>query len=381
MKILYFCWEYPPNGSGIGRSIAEMAEALGEAGHQVIVMTSYARGLPSEETIRNMLILRNFDRSEIRSERVAKQALEVASSHQVDWIEVPDHWGEGATILRHRQRPLVVIKMHYNDVLKRPRYAQAWYSWQRVTINLACLRQWRSLRAEKFSIENADILLAPCEQIFEEVRRDGLRMPVRCGVVPNAIRCPADWNNAESDHPTLLIAGRLDIGKGLPYLRGLLERLVPIFPGLRLQMAGGDSYARGLGSIRRWLLNQLGPLQASVDLLGPLKPQELDAAFRRAWIVLLPSRWDTFPLVVLESMARAKPIVASPNGGMPEMLRDTENVVEDPASPAFGAAIEQLLLDSEKRLRAGQSGYRRARQVYSHRRVAEEYVRTIRSLL
>lgn len=381
MNILFFCWEYPPVGSGIGRYVAEMMSALREAGHGAMVLTSRAAGFPDCEPVAGGMILRLFERSEMRSMRVAQLAVEVARQHRIDWIETADHWGEGAALLRLHDRPPVVVKMHYNDVLKTPRYAQAWYPWQKMMINLACVRQWRSIRAERHSIEYADMLLAPCRRILDEAEQQGLALPGNRVVVPNPIRPLPDWINQESDTPTLLLAGRLDMGKGLPYLKGMLERLSIEFPSVKLEIAGGDSYARGLGSMRCWFERQLGSMLLHVRFLGVLDHMELDDAYRRAWVVLVPSRWDTFPQVVLEAMVRSKAIVASPFGGMPEMLVETSCVVADPATNVFAETVAGLLANPVRRQQAGVSACRRAATAYSPEHVAEKYIEFISAQL
>jgi glycosyltransferase involved in cell wall biosynthesis len=375
MNVLFLCWEFPPNGSGIGRYTAEMSTALSGAGHAVTVLTSRAEGFPAEDFICNVRVLRAFDRRELRSGRVARLAVDVARDCHADWIEVPEHWGEGATLLKLHQRPPVVVKMHYNDVLKTSRYAQAWYPWQRLMIDLACLRQWKALRDERYSIEHADVLLAPCERILDEARREGLRLPIHYGVVPNPIRRLDNWTNAEADRPTLLLVGRLDIGKGLPYIRSMLEQLIKVYPDLRLEIAGGDSYARGLGSVRSWFRKQLGSVGAHVNFLGALSPAELDLAYRRAWVVIVPSRWDTFPQVVLEAMVRSKAIVASCGGGLPEMLKGTACVSVDPVDTIFSDSVAKFLSDSRLRADAGKSGNRKASSEYAPDCVAVSYVK------
>lgn len=368
-------WEFPPNGSGIGRYVAEMSRALVGQGHRVVVVTSRADGCFEEEVLgEGLLVLRKFDRNELRSNRVTKLALEVASQHRIDWIEVADHWGEGATILRHRKRPPVVVKMHYNDVLKVPRYAQAWYGWQKVMIDLACLRQWQSIRAERYSLTRADMLIAPCQRILDEAKRQGLPLPGKTAVVPNPIRVKKDWLNEEAEAPTLLLVGRIDVGKGVPYLKQIIRALIGEFPELRVELAGGDNYARGLGSVKKWLIRHLGDLGRHVHFLGVLDERAMDEAYRRAWAVIVPSRWDTFPQVVLEAMARGKPIVASPNGGMPEMLAGTDCLVVDPESKEFADAIRKLLVSRQVRLNAGRSAFAQAGTIFDPNRIADEYI-------
>lgn len=382
VNILMHSWEFPPNGSGIGRYVAEMSRALAGQGHRVVVVTNRADGCPEEEVLgEGLLVLRKFNRSELRSNRVAELALEIAKQHQIDWIEVADHWGEGATILRHRKRPPVVVKMHYNDVLKVPRYAQAWYGWQNVMIDLACLRQWRSIGAERYSLTRADMLIAPCLRILDEAKRQGLPLPGKTAVVPNPIRIKKDWLNEEAEAPTLLLVGRIDVGKGVPYLKQIIRELIGEFPGLRVELAGGDNYARGLGSVKKWLIRYLGDLGRHVHFLGVLDERAMDEAYRRAWAVIVPSRWDTFPQVVLEAMARGKPIVASPNGGMPEMLTGTQNVVVDLESNDLAHELARLLRDASIRKLAGESGHERVRKYFAPDLIAGKYVATIQGLL
>jgi len=42
----------------------------------------------------------------------------------------------------------------------------------------------------------------------------------------------------------------------------------------------------------------------------------------RAWAAVVPSRWENFPYSCIESMASGLPIIASPNGGMSEIVSD-----------------------------------------------------------
>ena len=381
MNVLFHCWEYPPVGSGIGRYVEGMSAALRDAGHHTVVLTSRAAGFPECEFLDGGVVLRLFERSEMRTMRVARLALETARQHKIDWIEVADHWGEGATLLSLRGRPPVIVKMHYNDVLRTPRYAQAWYPWQKFMIDLACLRQWRSIRAEQYSIEHADVLLAPCQRILDEANRQGLTLPENCAVVPNPIRPISNWINLEAAVPTLLLVGRCDLGKGIAYLPELLKRLSPTFPNLMLEMAGGNSYARGLGLIRGWFERQLGPMMRHVRFLGILNRDALDKAYRQAWVVLVPSQWDTFPQVVLEAMVKSKAIVASPHGGMPEMLAGTSCAVADPATEAFARAVDAFLRSPAIRRQAGESARQRAAQEYVPEHIARKYIETISAWL
>ena len=179
----------------------------------------------------------------------------------------------------------------------------------------------------------------------------------------------------------VLMVGRIDFGKGIQYLPRLVRNLVRDFPELKLEIAGQDSYARGIGSLKNWLCQELGDLQNHVSFLGQLDKEALEKAYARAWVVIIPSRWDNFPTVLLEAMSLGKPVVASPHGGMPEMLEDTECQTAEPDSQDFSERVRLYLVDESARRRAGQSMLRKATSVYSPNRIAEEYVKLITASL
>lgn len=381
MNILFHCWEYPPRGSGIGQYIVHMSAALRGAGHFTVVVTSVGDGLPARETLNGGVVYRAYDMREIGSPRVRDLVLEVASRHSVDLIEAVDHLGESALLLAAARRPPVMVKAHYNDVLPALRDAQAVYPWQKLTIRMACWRARRRIARERLSLQRADLLTAPSRRLLQEIQAAGLVHARQVGVLPNPIPALAHWSQNEAPVPTLLLVGRTDIGKGIEFLPGILRSLVRGIPEIRLEIAGADSQARWVGSLREWLIQRLGPLISNVTFLGHLGPSDLDEAYRRAWVVIVPSRWDTFPTAVLEAMVRGKAIVASPNGGMPEMLEGTGCGVADPSRPEFPEAVRALLMDPEFRARSGEAAQSRAHHEYSPEVVARRYVNFVDSCL
>jgi glycosyltransferase involved in cell wall biosynthesis len=74
-------------------------------------------------------------------------------------------------------------------------------------------------------------------------------------------------------------------------------------------------YAQGL----RRAIDDRG-LSGRVHLTGPAGGQRLDERFASADLLVLPSRSETWGLVVTEALARAVPVLASDVGGVPEAL-------------------------------------------------------------
>ncbi len=83
-------------------------------------------------------------------------------------------------------------------------------------------------------------------------------------------------------------------------------------------------------------------LSDQVSFTGALQARK---AFALGRVLVVPSRKESFPYVVLEAIAAAKPVVATNVGGIPEVI-DQHWLVEpdDPAKLAQG--IERVLMDS-----------------------------------
>jgi len=96
-------------------------------------------------------------------------------------------------------------------------------------------------------------------------------------------------------------------------------------------------------------------------------------------VFVLPSWIEGLPVTVLEAMAHAKPVVATPVGGTAELVADGETgLLVPPRDPArLAEAISKLVADPELRGRLGRAGRERVEREFSEsamtRRVLEVY--------
>ena len=83
--------------------------------------------------------------------------------------------------------------------------------------------------------------------------------------------------------------------------------------------------------------------------------------------MVLPSRRDPLPRVVMEAMCRGIPVVATRVDGIPEMVVDGETgfLVDSEDAAGFAAATARLLAEPELRARMGAAARARARQLFS----------------
>lgn len=118
----------------------------------------------------------------------------------------------------------------------------------------------------------------------------------------------------------ILSVGRLIPLKGFAQLISNMPKIIEKIPNAKLVVVGNGPEEQKLNL----LIKSLG-LEGQVFLVGQKTKKELSLYYQLADILLLNSRHDTFPNVVLEAMAFALPTVASRVGGLPEIIETGYN--------------------------------------------------------
>jgi glycosyltransferase involved in cell wall biosynthesis len=174
------------------------------------------------------------------------------------------------------------------------------------------------------------------------------------------------------DEPRLLCIARLIPIKGHLVLLRALARARERVPGVALDVAGRGPLEPALKSYAR----ELG-LEHAVRFLGFVTP--VQRAIEEAAIVVVPSLGEGFGMVALEAMERARPVIASAVGGLPEIVEEggTGLVVPPGEADALAEAIVALAGDLERAAAMGAAGRVRALAEFtperSVRRIEELY--------
>jgi glycosyltransferase involved in cell wall biosynthesis len=98
-------------------------------------------------------------------------------------------------------------------------------------------------------------------------------------------------------------------------------------------------------------------LAERVSFRGALVGEDLDHAFAAADVLVLPSRAETYAMVVTEALARGLPIIASDVGGVPESLGETVGygqpglLVAPGDADALAGGLRRWLVDAALRQR------------------------------
>lgn len=159
---------------------------------------------------------------------------------------------------------------------------------------------------------------------------------------------PADLATGTPHGGSLLCVGAVTPGKGHDVL---LDALVHIGPGWRCTVVGS------LAVDPAFAADVARGADPRVDLVGPLDAQALDAAYLSADVLVLPSRAETYGMVVTEALAHGLPVIGSAVGGVPEALGlastgDVPGILVQPGdAAALGAALRAWLDDPALRTR------------------------------
>lgn len=180
--------------------------------------------------------------------------------------------------------------------------------------------------------------------------------------VDAAARSPGSGDGA-----SLLVVGNLSPVKGHDQLLAALADLRDL--GWRCRWIGSTTVAPSFVSRLRDAAAGLG-IDDRLELTGTLTGARLDAAYADGDLLVLPSRRETYAMVVTEALARGLPVVATAVGGVAEALDGAApadaaraGVLVEPDDPAALAdALRSWLTDPglRSRLRAAAES-RRAR--------------------
>ena len=168
--------------------------------------------------------------------------------------------------------------------------------------------------------------------------------------------------------PLIISVGRLIPKKGFSDLIRACAFLAEHRKSFRCEIIGEGPIENDLRSE----IAQHG-LQRYVILAGTKPQSQLSRRLAAANVFVLPSvidpegGMDNLPTVIMEAMATGLPVISTNIGGIPEMVIENETgfLLQPGDAVAMADAINKIIGDSSVARRLGQSGYERARTLFS----------------
>jgi len=219
--------------------------------------------------------------------------------------------------------------------------------------------------------------------VSDSVRNDLL---ARTGLDPNlvqVIRSGVDLDESTEGEilppgrpPVIGTAGALDRIKGVHYFLGAAQKVLQQFPDAQFLVSGSGPEEDRLRELSRSL---------SIDKQVTFVPSlnDFSAAIQAMDIFCLPSLKQGLGSIMLEAMARGRPVIATKTGGVYSVVQDQVNGLIVPPGDIESLAqhMIELLKDPVRARELGEAGREHVRKEYSVDRMLEQTAKLYRELL
>jgi glycosyltransferase involved in cell wall biosynthesis/GT2 family glycosyltransferase len=228
------------------------------------------------------------------------------------------------------------------------------------------------LAAETYLITHSAGIIAASRAIVDSVEeRYGVDLSNdRICFIPHGIAdtasLPRSWpdklSGRHSDHRLgILFVGRLELRKGIDIMLDAAATLLATHPDIEFWIAGDDSLALedGRTAKERFVAATDDPkIKERIVFLGQVSEEELRWLYAECDMVVMPSRFESFGLIVIEAMMFAKPAIGCKSSGSEEVIADGQDgILTSPGNvDELVAAIGRLIHDPAFRHAMGKAG-------------------------
>lgn len=391
MRIAILTREYPPETAwgGIGTFYMHFAQALASAGHEVEVFCQGVTEAGAEES-ESIIVHRVLPRIDIFGECSGgdlagnKDLGAFASSLALEIFKT--------VRIRHEQAPFEIVEGHEHLGINAyvnlhglkgcktiTRYHTPYHS-------LVCrnLVDWPESplieKLERMSVDLADTRVASSKFIDDIIAEDFGASPAEY-LVPNfteigAIDCPS----FDSKENLLIFVGRMILEHKRPDLAAeAYARIAPEFSDWKIEFAGQDMRLGDDDTVWAHCERKLSGL-GSYEYHGVLDRDRLYDLYRRAKIILIPSRFESFGLIAIEAMKfGCVPIVAS-DTALEEIVGDVDLTFRNGEIDSITQVLENLLRNEPDLREKATCSPERAHE-FSEKRILEKNVATFQSIV
>jgi glycosyltransferase involved in cell wall biosynthesis len=244
------------------------------------------------------------------SRALADAVLKVHRDAPFDIVQTTSYTAPGYALLR-RKRPFpLVCRISSHTPTVRAAYGAVPDRYERI-----------SDRLESRLVLGADGSFAPSVRTASTFRQLE-------GAEPAVIRTPVELPACEPASvaaPTpryLVFVGTLSRIKGADLLAEALPGVLSAHPELSFLFVGRDDGIPGVGSAFELIASRCGPMASRLGRYPELPKESVCSALRDAVALVLPSRIDNCPNVVLEAHAAGIPVVGTADSSIEEMVED-----------------------------------------------------------
>ncbi len=231
--------------------------------------------------------------------------------------------------------------------------------------------------AEENVMNSCDLIIAPTEKertyLIDKYRAVNSKIAViPCGVNTDLFK-PINKDLAQKasgikSSPNILFVGRDDPIKGLENLLQALNFL-KLVDGFSLTIIGGDN--NSLSSIRNILYKKHNSILSDrINLIGPVPHERMVLYYNSADFCIIPSYYESFSLVALESIACGVPVLSTDVGDVRNISTLCPSCLIVPSNdPHFLASGIREMLNRKK-----ENNYRSVPDYYKWENIANKII-------
>ena len=369
MKILAISHEFPPIGGGGANACYFLTKGFVEKGHEVTLITANYQGMPEDEIVNGVHIIR------VNSLRAHKEhcsfkemlsyllkAYPVANKLQkknkydvcLVFFGIPS--GPIGYLLKKKYKLPYVIRFGGGDV---PGFQERFTKVYKL-IAPAIKMIWK----------NADALIANSQGLKDMALEFYDRKPFE--IIPNGVDTQVFYpiEREGSREFRILFVSRLIERKGLQFIIPRLKEIQDSTEkNVKLIVVGDGPYRGTLEQIA-----EENNVSNMIEFVGQKGKDEIVSFYQNADLFILPSAKEGMPNVVLEAMACGLPIIMTPCEGSKELI-DGNGVIAS-IDNIVGNIID-LLQNDEKRRGFSRESVKRSRKNFSWQGVVDDYEKEI----
>ena len=382
LKILMLCWEYPPNiVGGLSRHVAGLSSELASLGHEVHVLTAGTDQLPEFEYMSGVHVHRvqpinNRDEHffswicglnlamAFKAERLSEE-ITFDLLHAHDWLV-----GASAIVLKDTLGVPLLTTIHATEHGR----------------NNGIYNEMQQFIHEKEQqlISESDQIIVCSEYMKDELLSIFKETYVNIAVIPNGIELVAPKQAFNEIFPELknekyiFSLGRIVKEKGF-------ETIIE-----------AASIAKNEGLDYRFIIAGKGPmletyrqhisaqqLESHVQFIGFITDEQRNVLIQESELAVIPSLYEPFGIVALETMTFGKPTIVSNTGGMKGIVKHLQTglLMVPGDARSLLEQINFLRNNPKKAQEIGEKGRQIVKSLYGWKRIASETSRVMEDLL
>jgi len=229
------------------------------------------------------------------------------------------------------------------------------------------------------AVKNLSLLVSVDANTVNFFRAVDYELAQKAIVVPNFVDTDQFFppEHRPNDRLTLLFPRRFTEARGFYLLREILQPLLGQFPHVAAILAGQPETEK-----ERELAEQLQATFPGRVHWESFLPEAMPEVYRRADIAIFPTTHsEGTSLSCLEAMASGCAVVATPVGGLPELVLDhVTGVLAEPSPTSLRLAIARVIENQEVREKL-QANARQAAQAFSLARWRSRWTEILRAFL